>query len=148
MRSLFFTLFLGCLLLFGCTLQRKVPIIRDPKFIEVTSSPEIYDGKIITVRGWIRLERENFNLFWSPLERADVTNGPKLNCMTINNPGILKGRWERLTQHYVRVTAKFTADLTEGGKYFLFFGCSESGISIASSDDVVLLNDDAIEIMQ
>jgi len=96
----------------------------DPEFLRAAESPGAFDGKTITIRGWITLRHEDKNLWatWRDHENWETTR-----CISIINYDSLD---DALDGKYVEVTGVMREDASMGGTLLRLASCRNAAIEV------------------
>ncbi len=110
MTKLSVTIFTGLLIAsLGAAEQAPVPV----SMIQLIVMPEKFDGKLITVTGYLTMEERASLCF----HREDAVHGQASNCVAVIRSGEMRRDGEKLNRMYVRIVGVFQAAPAENGGY-------------------------------
>jgi hypothetical protein len=90
----------------GISGANKPPYAEQVSMIQLIASPEKYDGKVVAVIGYLRLEFEGNELF---LHEEDYKSHIAKNGIWVNVGPKMKGNADQLNMHYVLLIGTFNA---------------------------------------
>lgn len=105
----------------------------DATFLQASKSPTAFDGKTITVRGWITLRHEDKNLWatWQDHENWETTR-----CISLVNYDSLN---DALDGKYVEVTGVLRKDASNGGTLLRLASCRDVALEVMGPSAVKLV---------
>jgi hypothetical protein len=139
MRKVAFTIVLLSMstLLESCGETRRMGFVQDQAFLNVASNPLAFEGKRVTVKGWVSLRDEDKNLWatWEDHEEWDTSK-----CISLMHYDVLQGREKQLDHQYVEVTGVLHRDASESGAIIRLAACRSVGIEIADAKSIKLIS--------
>ena len=129
---------IGCIcLLTACAGPRTVASpLPDFTFLEVARNPVNFDGKVVTVRGWITVRDEDKNL-WATWEDHEKWRTPQ--CISLIHYDLLRGSEKALDGRYVEIRGVLRADASKQGNVIRPASCRDPGIEIADRSSIKIL---------
>jgi hypothetical protein len=102
------TLIVSLGLCLGLLAQQQSPL--SVSLVQLIATPEKYDGKMVTVRGFLAMDREGDLLY---LSQADADNVLLSNATWIRRTEAMGREKELLNRKYVKVVGTFRQDFKE-----------------------------------
>jgi hypothetical protein len=124
-RHIIFTASVACIVAAFATARAGVEMPKDVSMVQLLATPEKFDGKLVRVFGFLRLEFEGDALY---LHREDDTQGLTRNAVWVDRTEAIEREQEKLNAHYVLIEATFDAEDT--GHMGLFGGALKKVIRI------------------
>jgi hypothetical protein len=124
-RHIIFTASVACIVAAFATARAGVEMPKDVSMVQLLATPEKFDGKLVRVFGFLRLEFEGDALY---LHREDDTQGLTRNALWVDRTEAIEREQEKLNAHYVLIEATFDAEDT--GHMGLFGGALKKVIRI------------------
>jgi hypothetical protein len=114
--------------------QKETPI--DSDFLNVSGNPRSFDGKVVTIRGWLSLEHEDKNIWAS---KADHEAWATKRCLSIVNYDSLKLHQSMFDGKRVEVTGVVRGDASNGGRLIRLASCRDAGIEIGGPASIKVI---------
>lgn len=99
-----------------------------PTLSEVRKKPDLYDGKVVTLRAHLSMSHENYNL-WASL--SDLKNGRTDRCISLENYEWLRDRSAEFDGKYVQVTGTFHRDIVGHRFIVRLEACSNAALVLS-----------------
>ena len=116
-HHIIFATLVACIVVAVANSRARDEMPKDVSMVQLLASPEKFDGKLVRVFGFLRLEFEGDALY---LHREDDTQGLTRNALWVDRTDAMEREQEKLNAHYVLIEATFDAEDT--GHMGLFGG--------------------------
>ena len=122
-RHIIFTGLVACMIAAFATLRAGAEMPQDVSMVQLLSTPEKFDGKLVRVFGFLRLEFEGDALYF---HREDDVQGLTRNGIWVDRTDAMERDANKLNSHYVLIEGVFDAeDCTDTWAYLLRRGDKE-----------------------
>lgn len=136
MRSLVRFVFFP-IVLAACAGSPRLGIVPpDEAFILAATYPDYFDGKEVSLRGWITLRHEDWNL-WATSADQEEWNTPR--CISLSGYYSLRDEADEFDGRLVEVTGTILSDASLGGKVIRLGACRDVAIKISGPSSVKLV---------
>lgn len=108
------------------SLQREA--VADPLFLQVAAAPQTFEGKTVTLRGWVSLRHEDRNLW---VTKADHERWQTPRCLSLSLYDALLDRAGELDGRLVEVTGVVSSDASKGGRVIRLGACRDVAIAVS-----------------
>lgn len=126
------------LLLSACSGSSAVKsIAADESFLSASMFHEKSDGELVTLRGWVSMRHEDWNLWatWSDHEDWNTTR-----CISLSGYDELRDHAKDFDGKLVEVTGTLLSDATERGRIVRLGSCREVAIRVNGLSSVRLVD--------
>jgi hypothetical protein len=107
----------------------------DEAFLSALISPDRNNGKVVTLKGWVSMRHEDWNLWATP---ADRENWNTARCISLSGYDDLRDYAADFDGKFVEITGTFTSDATEGGRIVRLGACSDIALRVDGLSSVRL----------
>lgn len=111
----------------------------DKDFIALSVLPDGNDGRLVTLRGWVSMRHEDWNL-WAT--QSDHENWNTVRCISLSNYDELRGHAREFDGRFVEITGTLIKDATNGGKLVRLGSCREVAISLDGLGSIRIVSEE------
>jgi len=116
-RHIIFTRLVACMIAAFATLRAGAEMPQDVSMVQLLATPEKFDGTVVRVFGFLRLEFEGDALYF---HREDDVQGLTRNGIWVDRTDAMEHDANKLNSHYVLIEGVFDAE--DHGHMGLFRG--------------------------